>query len=74
MNTELITLAKAWIKANHKTLKKYKGEWIAYNGVDGIIAHDKEVSKVVASAEASEKFHILKYLHPYTYSGLRRIV
>jgi hypothetical protein len=71
---KLYDLAKRWLKANHKVLRKYKGQWIAYNGVVGIIAHDKEASKVMRSAEASGLWHIIKYLNPYVYGGLRRLV
>lgn len=39
---QLHDLAKRWLKANQKLLRKHKGEWIAYNGEAGIIAHDKE--------------------------------
>ena len=66
--------AKQWLKANQKLLRKYKGEWIAYNGEVGIIAHDKQVSTVMKAAEATGAWHIIKYLNPYTYSGLRRLV
>ena len=71
---QLHDLAKRWLKANQKLLRKHKGEWIAYNGEAGIIAHDKEAHKVIKAAEASEMWHIIKYLNPYTYSGLRRLV
>ena len=69
-----IELAKQWLKSNQKLLRKHKGEWIAYNGKDGIIAHDKDASAVMQIAEKSGLWHIIKFLNPYTYSGLRRLV
>ena len=66
--------AKVWIKENQNLLHRLRGKWIAYNGEDGVIAHGKEVSEVVRQAENSGLWHILKYVNPYTYAGLRRLV
>ena len=71
---QLHDLAKHWVKTNQKLLRKHKGEWIAYNGEDGIIAHNKDASKVMKAAGTSELWHVIKYLNPYTYGGLRRLV
>ncbi len=67
-------LAHQWIKANRTMLRKYKGQWIAYNGTEGILAHHEDVSEVINIAKQKEKKYILKYLHPYTYSGLPKLL
>ena len=74
MDAQFEELAKQWIKANRQSLHKYRGEWIAYNGQDGLIAHNKHVGPMVAEADKTEKKYIIKFLHPYTYGGLRRIL
>jgi len=74
MDAQFEKLAKGWLKANRQTLHKYRGEWIAYNGQDGLIAHHKRVSVIVEEADKTEKKYIIKFLHPYTYGGLRRIL
>lgn len=56
---QLYALAKRWIKANQKLLRKHKGEWIAYNGEVGIIAADKDAHKVIHAAKASGIWHII---------------
>jgi len=71
---ELISGAKEWLKAHRKFLRKYRGEWIAYNGEVGIIAHDKDATKVMRAADETGIWHVIKYLHPYVYGGLRRLV
>lgn len=71
---QIIEKAKIWIKDNQSLLRKYKGQWIAYNGDVGIIAHDKSVTKVMEIADNLGVRHIIKYLNPYTYGGLRRLV
>lgn len=55
-------------------LRKYKGQWIAYNGSEGILAHHENVSEVISIAKQKEQKYILKYLHPYTYSGLPKLL
>ncbi|MEZ2249077.1 DUF5678 domain-containing protein [Microcoleus sp.] len=37
--------AKEWYKANRRGLKKYLGEWIAYND-QGVISHDHDYRKM----------------------------
>jgi len=71
---QLHALAKRWLKANQKLLRKYRGNWIAYNGEMGIIASDKDAHKVIKTAQSTGVWHIIKFLNPYTYSGLRRLV
>jgi hypothetical protein len=66
--------ARQWLKTNQNLLRKHKGEWIAYNGELGIIAHDQQASIVMKAASAKGVWHVIKYLNPYTYSGLRRLV
>ncbi|HMQ47950.1 MAG TPA: retropepsin-like domain-containing protein [Saprospiraceae bacterium] len=66
-------LAQQWVYENQLLLRRYRGEWIAYNGEIGIVAHGKDASKVMQEAEASGLWHVIKYLNPITYSGLRRI-
>ncbi len=71
---ELFSEAKKWIKANRRLLRKYRGEWIAFNGEVGIIAHGKDATKVMRTADEAGKWHVIKFLHPYVYGGLRRLV
>jgi Family of unknown function (DUF5678) len=65
--------AQQWSQKNYNTFKKYKGQWVAYNAADGIIAHDKELQVVESQANTSGKWFVLKYVHPLTYAGLRRL-
>jgi Family of unknown function (DUF5678) len=65
--------AQQWSQKNYNTFKKYKGQWVAYNATDGIIAHDKELQVVESQASSSGKWFVLKYVHPLTYAGLRRL-
>ncbi|NJM62395.1 MAG: hypothetical protein HC849_22905 [Oscillatoriales cyanobacterium RU_3_3] len=44
MTAEYAT-AKEWYKANRPTLKKYRGEWIAYTN-QGVISHDRDYRKM----------------------------
>jgi hypothetical protein len=74
MNVKLHELAREWIKSNYETLRKYKGEWIAYNGEEGIIQHNENAEVLIEQADATGKNYILKYVNPYTYSGLRRLL
>ncbi|EGK86132.1 hypothetical protein D0A34_01270 [Microcoleus vaginatus PCC 9802] len=37
--------AKEWYKANRRQLKKYPGEWIAYNH-QGVISRDRDYRKM----------------------------
>ena len=69
-----LQLAQQWIKANRRLLKKHKGEWIAYNGEDGIIEHDKSAEALINKADKLGKNYIIRFLHPYTYSGLPRLL
>ena len=39
------TTANEWYKANRRELKKYRGEWIAYNH-QGVISHDRDYRKM----------------------------
>jgi len=71
---EFYALAKQWLKANQKLLRKYRGQWIAYNGEAGILAHNKDAHEVIKAAKATGIWHIIKFLNPYTYGGLRRLV
>ncbi len=66
--------AQAWQKQHKSLLQKHKGQWIAYNGEDGIIAFGKAADKVIQEADLTGKKYIVKYLHPYTYAGLRRLL
>ena len=70
---ESIAKAQDWVKSNYKLLRKYRGEWIAYNAEDGIIAHDKSADVVAQAAEVTQKWHVLKYVNPWVFSGLRRV-
>ncbi len=72
MDAQFEELAKQWIKANRRSLHKYQGEWIAYNGQDGVIAHNKRVGPIVEEADKTEKKYIIKFLHPSTFEGVRR--
>ncbi len=67
-------LAKSWIKQNRTLLRKYRGQWIAYNGQEGLLGHDKDVSRLAKSSKEMGKPFILKYIDPIFYSGLRRLV
>jgi hypothetical protein len=40
-----ISTANEWYKANRRELKKYRGEWIAYNH-QGVISHDRDYRKM----------------------------
>jgi hypothetical protein len=71
---EQYSKAKKWVKENQKLLHRLRGQWIAYNGDDGVIAHGKEAAPVARKAEESGLWHVLKYVNPYTYAGLRRLV
>ncbi len=73
-NLQRQILAKDWVNNNQVLLRRYKGEWLAYNGTKGIIAHDKEASNVLNEANKSGEWFVLKYVNPYTYGGLRRLV
>jgi Aspartyl protease/Family of unknown function (DUF5678) len=74
MNLKLHQLAREWVKMNHETLRKYRGEWIAYNGEEGVIQHNQNADVLIEQADATGKSYILKYVNPYTYSGLRRLL
>jgi hypothetical protein len=66
--------AQLWVKENRHLLRKYKGQWIAYNGKDGILSHHENMDILVENAEIIGKPFILKYVDPYFYAGLRRLL
>jgi hypothetical protein len=70
---ESIAKAQDWVKSNYKLLRKHRGEWIAYNAEDGIIAHDKSADVVAQAAEVTQKWHVLRYVNPWVFAGLRRV-
>ncbi len=73
MNVELNS-AKMWVKENRNLLRKYKGQWIAYNGQDGVLGHHENVKNLVEMVKGKGKPYILKFVDPFFYSGLRRLV
>ncbi len=44
--------ASDWYKAHRRELKKYRGEWIAYNH-QGIISHDRDYDKMKSGIDPS---------------------
>jgi len=65
--------AQQWSQNHYNSFKKYRGQWVAYNAIDGIIAHDKHVPIVMETAKALGKWFVLKYVNPISYAGLRRL-
>ncbi len=74
MDQVFIAAAKDWLKQNRNKLQKYAGEWIAYNGEDGLIMHHKKAGELIESADKTSKKYIIKFLHPYVYGGLPRLL
>ncbi len=70
---ELYSTANDWLKHNRKELRKYPGEWIAFNN-SGIIFHEKSGHNVTLMARKSKLDYTLKYVHPLEVSRLIRIV
>ena len=73
MKSELVA-AKTWLDNNRSLLRKYRGQWIAYNGKDGLLGHDTDVQALVKNIQADGNAYVLKFVDPYFYSGLRRLV
>lgn len=44
-----LNAAVAWYRAHPKLLKEHSGEWVAIGSV-GVLAHDKDVKKVLAES------------------------
>jgi hypothetical protein len=54
-----------WYKNNKNELRKYKSEWIAFTN-EGIIAHDKDLSKV---AKATDNLPVSQYIIDYIFDS-----
>jgi hypothetical protein len=65
--------AKAWLKTNHKIVKKMAGQWIAYSQ-EGIYAHGEDQGEVVKTVRATGKDFILRYLHPTSFIDKPRLL
>jgi hypothetical protein len=73
MTSEQYIKAKKWLKEHRKSVAKLAGEWIAYNE-KGIIAHDKEQSKVIAQAQDTKEVFVLRFLHPLSFMEAPRLL
>ena len=52
---EIIKNKKSWLNQNIQLLLTLKGNWIAYNEKNGLLAHGKILSKVIKEAEKISK-------------------
>jgi hypothetical protein len=66
-------LAENWSNNNYHLFTKHRGEWVAYNHDDGIIAYGKDLTTTSEIAESTGKWFALKYVNPVSYAGLRRL-
>lgn len=73
MTTKIYNTPREWIKANRAELKKYKGEWIAFTK-EGVLFHDKKGATTLQLANDSGADFVLRYVHPYEFSHVVRIL
>ena len=62
-----------WLKNNRKSLGAFAGEWIAFTSW-GVIVHNESGRTVAQEARKTKLDYVLKYVHPFEFSGGIRLL
>jgi hypothetical protein len=57
----------------HREAREIRSQGNDNPAIDGIMAHDKQMTIVMETAKALGKWFVLKYVNPISYAGLRRL-
>ena len=60
-----------WVNNNRDLLKKYKGNWVAFNEELGVVASKKTLDETEKEAAKITTAVIYYYVNPHIYSGYR---
>ena len=60
-----------WVNNNSELLRKYKGNWVAFNEELGFIASKKTLKETEEEALKIASKMVFYYVNPYSYSGYR---
>ena len=60
-----------WVNNNRDLLKKYKGNWVAFNEELGVVASKKTLEETEKEAAKTTTAVIYYYVNPHIYSGYR---
>ena len=71
---EFLANAQVWLRANRAKLRPYRGQWIAFNGEDGLLAHHKNSRELLSMADSTGRLYILKFLFPNVIDGILEVL
>ena len=60
-----------WVNNNREFLRKYAGNWVAFNEELGFIASAKTLNETEAEALKQTSKIAFYYVNPYSYNGYR---